>query len=273
MALLYTNTIWQVLKAVFGEVPVTGGITAWILVTETEIILVSSQGKKHAQKVRLYIQMHGKKDERQEDGKQKKTDLLVTELALVWFQMDGSGVVDRNKYCNLCNMFFTSPIVALSHYLGKIHAKKLKQLSPSAEKPLLPSKAEESSSSSNTRLKLNDPDKYCKLCCAPFNNPLVAQQHYVGKKHRRNEARKKILEELGDKAVPAESSSNAVGVGYYMCSICNITLTSIETYQSHVQGNKHRIKDVKDHLVPTPLPWAGTPSTRPGCSKPHPTWP
>jgi len=32
-------------------------------------------------------------------------------------------------------------------------------------------------------------------------------------------------------------------------------------------------RDLKDHLVPTPLPWAGTPSTRPGCSKPHPTWP
>ncbi|XP_029869104.1 lysine-rich coiled-coil protein 1 isoform X4 [Aquila chrysaetos chrysaetos] len=199
--------------------------------------------------------MRGKKDERQEDGKQRKTDCTN-------FQMDGSGVVDKNKYCNLCNMFFTSPVVALSHYLGKIHAKKLKQLSvdqahmpaqsmqpvsalqkPSAEKPLLPSKAEESSSSSNTRLKLNDPDKYCKLCCAPFNNPVVAQQHYVGKKHRRNEARKKILEELGDKAVPAESSTNAVGVGYYMCPICNVTLTSIETYQSHVQGNKHQIKE------------------------------
>ncbi|KFW72641.1 Zinc finger matrin-type protein 1, partial [Pygoscelis adeliae] len=194
------------------------------------------KGKKHAQKVRLYIQMHGEKDGRQEHGKQKKTDLL-----------------DKNKYCNLCNVIFTSPVVALSHYLGKIHAKKLKQLSGdqahmpaqtmqpvSAEKPLLPSKAEESLSSSNTRLKLNDPDKYCKLCCAPFNNPLVAQQHYVGKKHRRNEARRKILEELGDKAVPEESSTNAVGVGYYMCRICNIALTSIETYQSHVQGNKHR---------------------------------
>ncbi|NXJ51385.1 ZMAT1 protein, partial [Spizaetus tyrannus] len=202
------------------------------------------KGKKHAQKVRLYIQMHGKKDERQEDGKQKKTDCTN-------FQMDGSGVVDKNKYCNLCNMFFTSPVVALSHYLGKIHAKKLKQLSvDQAHMPaqsMQPVSAEESSSSSNTRLKLNDPDKYCKLCCAPFNNPVVAQQHYVGKKHRRNEARKKILEELGDKAVPAESSTNgsffsAVGVGYYMCPICNVTLTSIETYQSHVQGNKHRIK-------------------------------
>jgi len=56
-------------------------------------------------------------------------------------------------------------------------------------------------------VELNDPDKYCKLCCAPFNNPLTAQEHYAGKKHRRNEARKKILEELGDKAVSAESST------------------------------------------------------------------
>ncbi|KAM6402360.1 lysine-rich coiled-coil protein 1 [Pluvialis apricaria] len=213
------------------------------------------KGKKHAQKVRLYIQVHGEKDERQEHGKQKKTHYIN-------FQMDGSGIVDKNKYCNLCNMVFTSPIVALSHYLGKIHAKKLKQLSgdqahvpaqstqpvsalqkPLAEKPFLPSKAEESSSSSNTMLKLNDPDKYCRLCCAPFNNPLTAQQHYVGKKHRRNEARKKVLEELGDKAVPAESGTTAIGVGYYVCSICNVTLTSIETYQSHMQGNKHRIKE------------------------------
>jgi len=27
----------------------------------------------------------------------------------------------------------------------------------------------------------------------------------------------------------------------------------------------------KGHLVPTPLPRAGISSTRPGCSKPHPT--
>ncbi|NXX59039.1 ZMAT1 protein, partial [Scopus umbretta] len=201
------------------------------------------KGKKHAQKVRLYIQMHGEKDKRQEHGKQKKTDCID-------FQMDGSGVLDKNKYCSLCNVIFTSPVVALSHYLGKIHAKKMKQLSgDQAHMPaqsMQPVSAEESSSSSNTRLKLNDPDKYCKLCCAPFNNPLLAQQHYVGKKHRRNEARKKILEDLGDKAIPAESSTHgsffsAVGVGYYMCPVCNITLTSIETYQSHVQGNKHRI--------------------------------
>ncbi|XP_042664044.1 lysine-rich coiled-coil protein 1 isoform X2 [Tyto alba] len=212
------------------------------------------KGKKHAQKVRLYIQMHGEKDERRKHSKQKKTGCIN-------FQMDGSGIVDKNKFCNLCNMCFTSPVVALSHYIGKIHAKKLKQLSgyqahvparstqpvsalqnPLAEKLLVPLEAEGSLSSFNTRLMLNDPDKYCKLCCAPFNSPLAAQQHYVGKKHRRNESRKKILEQLGDKVVPAESSTK-VGVGCYMCFICNITLTSIETYQAHVQGQKHRSKE------------------------------
>lgn len=30
--------------------------------------------------------------------------------------------------------------------------------------------------------------------------------------------------------------------------------------------------DLKDHLIPIPLQWAGTPSTTSGCSKPHPTW-
>jgi len=28
-------------------------------------------------------------------------------------------------------------------------------------------------------------------------------------------------------------------------------------------------RDLIDHLVPTTLPWAGTPSTRPGCSEPR----
>ena len=32
-------------------------------------------------------------------------------------------------------------------------------------------------------------------------------------------------------------------------------------------------RDFKDHLDPAALPQAGTPSTGPGCSKPHPTWP
>ncbi|NXK25793.1 ZMAT1 protein, partial [Arenaria interpres] len=230
---LFTDTFCKVCKAV--------------LQFETQRVS-HYKGKKHAQKVRHYIQMHGEKDERREHCKQKKMDCVN-------FQMDGSGVVDKNNYCNLCNVSFTSPLVGLSHCLGKIHAKKLKQLSgDQAHMPaqrMQPVSAEESSSTSNIGLKLNDANKYCKLCCAPFNNPLMAHEHYNGKKHRRNEARKKILEELGDKAIPGEHSTNvsltsltffsALGVGYYMCFVCNVIVTSVETYQAHVQGNKHRI--------------------------------
>jgi len=32
-------------------------------------------------------------------------------------------------------------------------------------------------------------------------------------------------------------------------------------------------KDLKVHLVSTPLPWAGLPTTRSGCLEPHPVWP
>ncbi|NXL61764.1 ZMAT1 protein, partial [Chordeiles acutipennis] len=194
------------------------------------------KGKKQAQKARRYVQRHG---ERQKRGKRRKK-------VCISFQTDGSGVVDKNKYCNLCNVNFTSPTAALSHYLGKIHAKKLKQLSGD--------QAHESAQSTQPVVGMNYIDffacvflSYCKLCCAPFDNPLTAQQHYVGKKHRRNEVRKKILEELGDIAIPAEAANgsffSAVGVGYYMCSLCNITLTSIEMYLSHMQGNRHQIKE------------------------------
>ena len=44
-----------------------------------------------------------------------------------------------------------------------------------------------------------------------------------------------------------------------------------------LESQNHRMvrvwKDLKDHRVPTSLPWAGTSATRPGCSELHPTWP
>lgn len=42
-----------------------------------------------------------------------------------------------------------------------------------------------------------DSDRYCQLCAAWFNNPVMAQQHYDGKKHKKNAARADLLEQLG----------------------------------------------------------------------------
>ncbi|XP_060148660.1 zinc finger matrin-type protein 1 isoform X2 [Globicephala melas] len=199
------------------------------------------------------------------------------------YEMHRSEVVDRNKFCDLCNMIFSSPVVAQSHYVGKFHAKKLKQLmeehdqvSPSgfqpemgvpittsAEstflKPLVVKpppggiKDETTPSSSSSALDLNNPNKYCKLCPASFNGPLMAQQHYVGKKHKRNEAKKKFVDKIREKPLPAKSDANAFSMKTYVCHICNITFTSLEMFRSHMQGSEHQIKEsIVTNLVKNP---------------------
>lgn len=54
----------------------------------------------------------------------------------------------------------------------------------------------EASPLSSTR-QHRDSDRYCQLCNAWFNNPGMAQQHYDGKKHKKNAARADLLEQLG----------------------------------------------------------------------------
>lgn len=48
-------------------------------------------------------------------------------------KQEGTNGEDRNKCCPICNMTFSSPAVATSHYLGKTHAKNVKQQSPKVE--------------------------------------------------------------------------------------------------------------------------------------------
>ncbi|OCT96619.1 zinc finger matrin-type protein 1 [Xenopus laevis] len=217
------------------------------------------KGKKHAHKVRLYFL----KNELEEIA------LKTQRTNRVEFHVDGEVSLDKNKFCSLCNMVFSSPVVAQAHYVGKIHAKKMRQSageqvewtpqtdqdfsatspmdshSDAAAAELTSDKRDEQEvsteqpTSTDNEIDLNDPNKYCKLCCASFNKALVAQQHYSGKKHARNETRKKMMEEMEGTGV----ADSVVSDGKYVCPICNITFTSIEMYQSHMQGNKHHTKE------------------------------
>lgn len=63
---------------------------------------------------------------------------------------------------------------------------------------------------------LTDPNRYCTLCAATFNNPQMALQHYNGRKHQRNQSRNKLLKELGNKV----QQGNTVSV--FLCLGCNI---------------------------------------------------
>ncbi|XP_034408295.1 zinc finger protein [Cyclopterus lumpus] len=214
------------------------------------------ESKKHANKVRLFYMLHP------EDGgppskrlRPDNPDCAETE-------------VDRNKCCTLCNMFFTSAIVAQSHYKGKTHAKRVRLVL--GEPPSLPTamtSPTNTDSSPSTPLPTDPagcptptPDlawplagvggnggreagKYCCLCGAWFNNPLMAQQHYEGKKHRRNAARARLLEQLAGSLDATESTGLRSS---YSCSVCSVVLNSIEQYHAHLQGSKHQ-NNLKPH--------------------------
>uniref|UniRef100_A0A8C8ZE58 Zinc finger protein 346 n=1 Tax=Prolemur simus TaxID=1328070 RepID=A0A8C8ZE58_PROSS len=88
-----------------------------------------------------------------------------------------------------------------------------------------------------------DPDKFCSLCHATFNDPVMAQQHYVGKKHRKQETKLKLMARYGRLADSAVADFSA-GKGY-PCKTCKIVLNSIEQYQAHISGFKHKNQSPK----------------------------
>lgn len=51
----------------------------------------------------------------------------------------------------------------------------------------------------------NNPDRFCSICQASFNNPLMAQQHYVGKKHRKQMTKLKLMETYGPSTAPGQN--------------------------------------------------------------------
>ncbi|XP_063498610.1 zinc finger protein 346 isoform X5 [Symphalangus syndactylus] len=166
-----------------------------LLISESQK-LAHYQSKKHANKVKRYLAIHGMETLK---GETKKLD-----------SDQSSRSKDKNQCCPICNMTFSSPVVAQSHYLGKTHAKnlKLKQQSTKVEalsKRLTNPFLVASTLALHQNREMIDPDKFCSLCHATFNDPVMAQQHYVGKKHRKQETKLKLMARYGRLADPAVS--------------------------------------------------------------------
>ncbi|XP_060053199.1 zinc finger protein 346 isoform X2 [Erinaceus europaeus] len=92
-----------------------------MLISESQK-LAHYQSKKHANKVKRYLSIRGMETLK---GEMKKLDS----------DQKSSRSKEKNQCCPICNMTFSSPAVAQSHYLGKTHAKslKLKQQSTKVE--------------------------------------------------------------------------------------------------------------------------------------------
>ncbi|XP_060925811.1 zinc finger matrin-type protein 1 [Limanda limanda] len=208
------------------------------------------EGKKHAQKLKVYLQS-------------KRAARLNKEPTVPQRTMP----TDKDRFCKLCNMVFSSHLSATSHYEGKIHAKNLRKqgLQPPGNflhkytdvctLPRLTDNAENADHKSppegavehheapaattttpRTVVDLKDPNRYCPLCDASLNNPQMALQHYNGRKHQRNQAKQELIKELGDDVQQANS---------LRCQTCNLQFNSLELYQAHVHGNKHQFRGKK----------------------------
>ncbi|MBN3298687.1 ZN346 protein, partial [Amia calva] len=199
-----------------------------VLISESQK-LAHYQSKKHANKVRRYMSIH-----KEEEPSVKRFKGQSAESP------NSNGEVDRNKVCPICNMTFSSPVVAESHYQGKVHSKNLKLKTQGFQAPALPQaknpakKKTDGQNSGPQGEAAGDPDRFCTICHASFNNPLMAKQHYVGKKHKKQLTKMKLLETYGPSTAPAST------VKGYPCTVCNIELNSVEQYQAHISGSKHK---------------------------------
>ncbi|XP_007990508.1 zinc finger matrin-type protein 1 isoform X2 [Chlorocebus sabaeus] len=151
------------------------------------------EGEKHAQNVSFYFQMHGEQNE--VPGKKMK-------MHVENFQVHRYEGVDKNKFCDLCNMMFSSPFIAQSHYVGKVHAKKLKQLmeehdqtSPSGFQPEMGVPLTTTAESTFLKpLPVKPPPAFsmrtyvCHICSIAFTSLDMFRSHMQGSEHQIKES-------------------------------------------------------------------------------------
>ncbi|XP_070945043.1 zinc finger matrin-type protein 1 isoform X3 [Macaca nemestrina] len=129
------------------------------------------EGEKHAQNVSFYFQMHGEQNEVL--GKKMK-------MHVENFQVHGYEGVDKNKFCDLCNMMFSSPFIAQSHYVGQVHAKKLKQLMEEHDQT--------SPSGFQPEMAFSMRTYVCHICSIAFTSLDMFRSHMQGSEHQIKES-------------------------------------------------------------------------------------
>lgn len=70
--------------------------------------------------------------------------------------------------------------------------------------PIVPVKKVDVQTREGQGSAVHDPNRFCTICQASFNNPVMAQQHYSGKKHKKHLTKQKLMETFGPSAVPGD---------------------------------------------------------------------
>ncbi|KAG8511195.1 Zinc finger matrin-type protein 1, partial [Galemys pyrenaicus] len=126
-------------------------------------------------------------------NKQKKTELFTDNFCNICgvvlqfesqrishYKVHSCEAMDRNKFCDLCNVIFSSPIVAHSHYLGRVHTKKLKQF--------LEEHNQVFPSGFQPEMEFNTRTYVCHICNITFASLEMFRSHMQGSEHQIKES-------------------------------------------------------------------------------------
>ncbi|XP_024896449.1 zinc finger protein 346 isoform X7 [Pteropus alecto] len=162
--------------------------------------------------------------------------LTPSSLSPVEHMIQKNQCLFTNTQCKVCCALLISESQKLAHYQSKKHANKVKRyLAIHGMETLKGETKKLDSDQKSSRSK--DKNQCCPICNMTFSSPVVAQSHYLGKTHAKNLKLKQ------------QSTKVEAGKGY-PCKTCKIVLNSIEQYQAHVSGFKHKNQSPKTMVSP-----------------------
>ncbi|ESO91491.1 hypothetical protein LOTGIDRAFT_105450, partial [Lottia gigantea] len=135
-----------------------------------------------------------------------------------------------NTKCNLCNVALTSNSMAVQHYRGKNHQKKLKSFQNESNPQL---------NVSSTSLALvfdaqhQDSNKYCAACLLSFQTPSQASTHYISQAHTAKMKQTSLQKRF------VYNSNKIKCKAVFRCELCNVTVNYQTELDAHFNGAKH----------------------------------
>merc|ERR1719361_955103 len=116
--------------------------------------------------------------------------------------------------CDLCGVPFSKPIVAKTHYVGKIHCQKTAkflEVWSNMAKQRVPSKISEFNTSMHDVIPSGMRVDWCPVCQLHLSSQIVAISHYKGQRHRKALARVGSLSTVSNGNIgvtPGETDEN-----------------------------------------------------------------
>lgn len=189
--------------------------------------------------------------------------------------------------CDLCSVSVNSTVQAKMHYIGKQHEKKVHMFLLNWSKETGEPMPKLVKTNISSKKNLSPEESFCKVCNLALTSAAHAEQHYMGRNHKRSLAAQTAFSVKPENVLVPEDPTGRFGIGTqflgwnnpdplglmtadsstktsnhkrFFCELCKISATNEDQLQMHYKGAKHRkaeVANMKKHSfpkLPTPQP-------------------